>query len=514
MPESKGLPLWLPLLLGLIGLVMVGLATAPHGAGVTSDTASYFAVADHLLEGEGFTRYDGEAYTSWPPLFPLLITGTQVLGLENATAARWINALVFGLIIFVASRWSLRHLESRFLGVTASLLFLFAYPILRVSLMAWTEPLFVLLSTIFLILLSQDPRERKSSHFAWLVITASLAWLDRYVGITLVGTGFIMLLLEKEDGFVRNLGRAVLFGFLSTLLPLAWIIRNLALTGAPAGERSPSTFSFIFNLQSAIKQTGWWIIPERLGGMISTLGLLAIVLLLVWVSLRWRRGGEGPRRDLRVFALFSAIYLSFLLYTSSRYAFEVIHSRYLIPLYPPLFFLLFRSLDPMLSQAKKSFAARVIMLLMSVWLLYPAAQSAVIVKQARAEGLINYSRDSWRASDLAMKMAESPPEGLCFSNQSEALYILAGVEAHRSPRTTYHPTSQTPTGELDSFAEYLMGDEPVFLIWFDAVSPHPHRRNFHTLEDIAARYHMFEIQRCEDGTLFQILPLPLGGNVH
>jgi hypothetical protein len=138
----------------------------------------------------------------------------------------------------------------------------------------------------------------------------------------------------------------------------------------------------------------------------------------------------------------------------------------------------------------------------------------VIVKQARAEGLINYSRDAWRASDLAMKMAESPPKGLCFSNQSEALYILAGVEAYRSPRTTFHPTSQTPTGELDSFAEHLVGDDPVYLIWFDALNPHPHRRNFHTLEDISARYHLFEILRCADGTLFQILPLPPSGNAH
>ena len=41
-----------------------------------------------------------------------------------------------------------------------------------------------------------------------------------------------------------------------------------------------------------------------------------------------------------------------------------------------------------------------------------------------------------------------------------------------------------------------------------------HPRNFHTLEDISARYSLFEIQRCLDGTLFQILPLPPGGNAH
>ncbi len=511
MSESKGMALWLPILLALIGVVMVIVATAPHGAGVTSDTASYFAVADHLLAGDGFTRYDGEPYSSWPPLFPMLLAGGQALAMENAAAARWMGALVFGLIVFVASRWSLRNLESRFLALVASLLFLFAYPVLRVSLMAWTEPLFVLLSTIFLILLAQDPRERRPIHFLWLVLTATLAWLDRYVGITLVGTGFIILLLEKEDRLPRNLGRAVLFGFLSTLLPLTWIIRNLALTGAPAGERSPSTFSFIFNLRSALKQTGWWFIPERLGGTISTLGLLLVVAILIWVGLRWRRNGEGPRRDLRIFGLFTLIYVSFLLYTSSRYAFEVIQSRYLIPLYPPLFFMLFRSLDPLMVQARKSLVVKVVAVILGIWLLYPAAQSAVVVKQARDNGLINYSRPAWRASDLAMSMAESAPEGLLFSNQAEALYVLAKVSAHRSPRTTYHPTSKTATGELDSFAEHLVGEEPVYLIWFDAASPHPHRRNFHTLEDLFERYNLFEIQRYADGAVFKVLPGPPGG---
>jgi len=485
--------------------LLVLLATGPHGTGTTSDTASYFAVAEHLLQGRGFTGYDGNPYSSWPPLFPMMLSVGGLLGMEASAAARWINVLAFAITVGALAVWLRDRMHSGFLRWAAPCFFLFAYPLLRVSIHAWTEPLFVLFSSLFLLILARGPAERGRAAFAALVLLATLAWLDRYVGITLVGTGALILLLEGGGGFARRLGRAVLFGALASLLPLIWILRNMALTGAPAGERSPSTFSFLTNLQSALKQMGWWIVPERLGAPGGILALLAVLAFLLVVGSRFRHGGEGTRRDLRVFALYSLLYLAFMLYTSSRYAFEVLHTRYLIGIHVPLFLAFFRVLDPLLAK-RRGLLPRALAALLSVWLLYPAAQSLVVVRQSRAEGIYDYTLPAWRGSDLIACVKTDPPRDRLLSNQPEALYLLAGLESERSPRRTYHPTSRTPTGELAQLSGILSGEQAVQLVWFDDTPAHPKRWNFETLESIGEVCRLEEVRRCRDGAVYRLLP--------
>ena len=95
------------LLLGALGVVAALLSTPYGGAGTTPDSISYIAASRSLLAGYGFVRYEAVPFTIWPPVYPLLLAGVDVirsaLGIVEITEAiRYGQALGFGALIVAA----------------------------------------------------------------------------------------------------------------------------------------------------------------------------------------------------------------------------------------------------------------------------------------------------------------------------------------------------------------------------------------------------------------------------
>lgn len=59
---------------GRFGLALLGLAAL----GGALDSIEYFAVAEHLPEGQGFRNDDLSAYAEQPPLYPLLLAAASL----------------------------------------------------------------------------------------------------------------------------------------------------------------------------------------------------------------------------------------------------------------------------------------------------------------------------------------------------------------------------------------------------------------------------------------------------
>ena len=509
---------WFPPAAALAGLILVLFATGPGGPGVSSDVAAYFSVAENLADGEGFVQYDGSPYSSWPPLLPLILSLGPLFGGEPAGVARVFNALVFAAIVFVMSRWLMRHLQSRVLACWGGLATLFAYSIFKLSLHAWTEPVFVLLSLLFLLELFRVVEGKNDVSLIRLILIASLAWLSRYIGVTIVLTGGLVLLFVGKGKLDRRFLRAVGFGIFSSILPGLWILRNILLTGAPAGERSESSFGLLTCIKYSLKQFSWWVFPERLGSVLPVLAIAALALLAAVVGWRLRAHLRERQRRIGILLLFVAVYWAFLIWTSTRYAFEPIHSRYLIPLHPALLLSFILVADLFLERARGGIWAKLLPAAMFLWLLYPVAQTASYVQQMRTDypdfattplwkrGL--FSTPAWRASDLGRLLRESPPAAgeTLISNFPEAVYLLAGLDSGRTPRERMHGTSRNGGTELVDFAAALRAGAPVTMLWFDDVAPHPKRGNYHALPDIAAAVRLEEVARAADGAVYRVRP--------
>ena len=495
---------WLPWLLGLAAAAILFFATQPYGIGVTSDCVDYFSTAANLLRGEGFWQHDGNPYASWPPLYPMLLAAGLKLGLACETSALIINMLSVGLLLVFLSRWFLQNLRHRFLAHWASLVLLLHFALWDVALHAWTEPLFNLLAILFLIQLPRVVKEDRWAPLLGLAVLASLSWFLRYVGVTLVATGGLFILLASGQSWPRRLSRLAVFGAIAATPTVIWMIRNLQLMGQMAGERSPSAFGFLLNLRRMFK-AAWWIFPESWGKILPALLFMALLVFLFFSARSLRE--QARRLTLRrVLLVFTAIYLLLLLYTSTRFAFEAIHSRYLIPVFIPWLMWLILWFDDYLTSLGSKTLRNVMAVLLILWLVFPALGMAKQIFSARSEGIDAFGTPEWRNLPLWNWLRDGPEDVILISNGADALHYHTGLPVRLAPRKWMHSAGRTPTTELLDFASIFQEDRPVFYVWIADFPRTGARVNYHSLEELLELYRLEPIVAFPERAVFMVMP--------
>ncbi|MDP6381144.1 MAG: glycosyltransferase family 39 protein, partial [Phycisphaerae bacterium] len=284
--------------LALLGTCIVLVLTASHGPRVSSDSANYIAAAQHMLAGHGYLRSDGTVCVNWPPLFPGILALSSLAGLDPVSAARYINAAVFGLIIAVSGLWLLNNTRSRGLAIFGSACILFSMPLVRYSGMVLTEAIFALLVLAFLWSIGRWMAQPALKLLLLAAALAALACMTRYIGVTVILTGTILIVLNRRVGFGRRMASAAAFCGIA-MLPLAgWLARNWLLTGTLAGERFPSSLSLLENVSMAGASVLDFffstprVLPAPLG--VTIFGLFAAVLFAPALFLHYRQE-EGER---------------------------------------------------------------------------------------------------------------------------------------------------------------------------------------------------------------------------
>ncbi len=226
------------LLLAALGSGVV-LAATRHGAGASPDSVVYIGVARNLLAGRGLTEPFGAELdtplTRYPPLYPVLLAAGGPVGVDPLVTSRWLAALLAGANVFLAGL-ALRSLLpfSRWLPLIGSLLVLTGYPLLAMHSMAWSEPLFLLLSFLGLFLLAAHLDRGRTATLVGAGLLIGLAFLTRYAAIPFLAAGVLGLLFMGRRPVVRRLGSAALFTVLAALPTALWTVRNVAVADTAA----------------------------------------------------------------------------------------------------------------------------------------------------------------------------------------------------------------------------------------------------------------------------------------
>ena len=122
--------LWI---LSLIGILLVFVSTTNYGIGISPDSISYISAAKSLLSGNGFVTYDGAPFTLFPPLFPGILALLGLAGIDILIGLRFLNSIIFGLIIFFSGRLFQANIQSRQLVILGTVTILVFPLILGVS---------------------------------------------------------------------------------------------------------------------------------------------------------------------------------------------------------------------------------------------------------------------------------------------------------------------------------------------------------------------------------------------
>jgi len=182
-------------ILSVVGVIFVLLSASLFGAGISSDSVKYIAIARNILSGQGYCNYDGDLVPSFPPLFPVTLAFLGLFGADPFDMVLFFNAIAFGLIIFFSGHLFFNYFKSKILATLGAISILLSIPLFFVSKMIWSEPFFILLVILFITYFLKLLLETANRIGLLLLVSilASLACLQRYIGITLILTGIILI---------------------------------------------------------------------------------------------------------------------------------------------------------------------------------------------------------------------------------------------------------------------------------------------------------------------------------
>lgn len=218
------------------------------GMGVSFDSEKYLLMAKYLNEGEWENAFN----TTWLPFYPMTIALTTLVGLSpGVDAARMVSIICFVVSIMVVFFLGLQiqgkataHLSTLSVLIFAPLVYTFSY--------CWSETVYIMLSLLFLLLLTlflNAPEEKNTRYLVGSAILAGLGFFTRYLGFSLIGTGLLVIFfLGHRDRPSKRFKEMLLFGSVGILPMLFNLLMCFVYLGTITRKTAPSEFSFFQQL--------------------------------------------------------------------------------------------------------------------------------------------------------------------------------------------------------------------------------------------------------------------------
>ena len=515
-----------------LGAGFVLLRGITYGVGLHFDSVSYITVARGLLAGEGLVSVS----TWWPPLYPILLAAPGLLGLDPHAVAGPLNALLFGLTIFVAGHWLRQRIASRLLALWGCLAVASALHLTTVASFALSEPAFILFVTLALFTMDQYLRDGKRASLIWAALFVALVCLTRYFGLILVITLLPLLLLRPGLPLPEKLKRGTVFVLISVIPLGLWILRNLLRTGFPFGS-PPSTSGPLYNtlhriLNVALIELAEWILPHPLADEgqwyavapgVTALGVAALFALAAAIGLALVRAYRKPEtwRSWSSFCLYGSFVLVYFILIAIVSKFWGIgigwgNRRYWAPGYIPLLLALVFLLDRFLiwlrqrpwagSAARRpmigTFArggAVVLGVLLFIWLGNNVRLNALAIIRANDSQAGHfdkgYAAPAWRDNDVIHFIREAQLEGTIFTNSPASLYI------YTDPANGF----RFPPQKLERLRQKIKqtaGD--IYLVFFNDTLPVLYVRYSYGLPELEAMPELEQVAQLDSGVVFRV----------
>jgi hypothetical protein len=444
------------------------LSMTPKGLGVSTDSVAYLGAARNQAAGLGLGRLTGDGgvkpMTHFPPLYPLILAGFQLLGLPALSGARLVSVVAFVGSGFLVGFLILRCSRSFLAALAGTALFVASPHMLEVHTWAMTEGLYLFLGLLAMALLVGYGESQRRALLLAASLAIAAAYLTRYVGISLLAAAAIYVALQPGPIRRRSIDLAALLAI--GLLPMAgWMARNLRLTGSATNRRLQFHLPSADSVRDGFAVIWEWLVPYPfpawgIAGILLLAGLS--ILFVLWITHPWR-SHQLPRKSLGFFRsdprspmlLYLLAYLvvlagSLLLVDAST----PIDQR-LAALLLSLVIVLVASTLPGLwcALAGKRVILRVLVVVgVALFLVSSLSRSRWLAREIQfdAGGL---AAAVWLESGLAETLDALPPDTLLFTDNPEAVYFLSGRGAFGLPSRFDNVTMRDRPDYAPSLAE-------------------------------------------------------------
>lgn len=525
------------LLLGLvaaIGAAHLLVRSSVHGLLFTWDSMAYLSTAENLAAGKGLRDYSYHFFEAWwPPFYPILLALLNLFGVSVLEASRFVNIVVFGLIILLTGHWLSRYIKSRSLVIGAAVLIMASPIITQIASYALTDTLFILLTILALLKIGAFLNQKKINPFVLSAFFASLASITRYLGITVILTATILILIDRNFSIFKRFKYATTYAVVSSV-PLSIILGiNQIRTGRYAGRRHSTEATLLESIQQvgdtlslwfyASEPTKRWLISDYLflldpPGWVSSyllattisvliLGFFVLKSTLKFQSISNFSTKKVQIRELAPPLLFTLVYTTSLIFLTPIATNQAIDFRYLAPVYVPILILIIFSLEQLLRAKVQGWMhiaklAATSLIVFSLMMHIDRAVRSNIGTTAIAMGLQGqYVYEYSPNSPIIGYLNSNPINGNIFNNAGmNVLYQLTDIPA---------PVRYIPEGDteycldwVESIADSTDSSDPTYIIYLDR--EHLVRSYCDPRELVSQSQYLIPIVEHTDGVVYKI----------
>jgi hypothetical protein len=430
---------WLGLgTLTVVAFLLVYISTRSNGLGITVDSVSYLAAARSAASGAGFEDYDRTPLRLWPPgCSATLALVSMLTGQDPLDIASTVNSVFYAATVLLSFVLLTRTVSGQYFRLLGAIAILFAVPVQWAATYLWSEVQFDLCVAIFLLAATEFWAAGSLRCLAVAALAAFGACATRYVGVTVVATGVLLILLSQRGSLGHRLRLAGLFGAISVSPILIWGVRNYLLAGEASGERHFALRSLSDNLAIVYTTISHWLIPNRLPlsgamrGCVFAAASLALIAIAVIIATRYREAGRAILKTVAPTIVFAAIYLVFMVVVASLVDFGILDDRLAGPLYIPGIISILAVLDQVRQLPTKSLSlvAKAFAVACTVWLAFPVSVVCMSVLHGYPPAVPDIASPLLRDSSLVQRLKGFSSEEVAnlYTNRPKLIWFYTGT---------------------------------------------------------------------------------------
>jgi 4-amino-4-deoxy-L-arabinose transferase-like glycosyltransferase len=447
-------------LIALFGMALI-IQTTPDGLGLSDDSIAYIAGARSMVAGDGYREawlISNQPVTHFPPAFSSVLAFFGMFGIDPLRAARWVNALLFGLNAWLLGILGWRMTPSLTAGIVLAGLFVLSGEMFQIHAVTMSEPLFIFLSLLSFWMF--DLYFERDHHWLWLIACGTfvgITYLTRYAGLALVAT-FVVALLLLHTSWKKRLVSIGIFLVSAVPWALGWSLRNRLVAGNATNRAfawHPLTSE---NINPGLRVFSEFFIPieswrqaiAKQTGIIEGLIVLVLGAVLVWVVVKgWRylsrppqaQAAKEPREvisfttGLYIFAYLASILASMLMFDAAT-KFKL---RILSPVLVSLLILLVVFGIWMRSKRRE------VVIIATVLLLGISMYKQTITTSTWSKHGLGYASFQWYDAKAMEFLRELPDDVLIYTNEPGAVYLYTGRGTYVLPDRFDSATAEVRT---------------------------------------------------------------------
>jgi hypothetical protein len=476
------------LIAAVAGFYIIYLFTTYSGIGVSPDSIMYTSTARNL-HAQGLMHTFRGPLVDFPVFYPLFLAlVTLITGADPIAAGPILNGLLFAALIWMCG-WIMAGFQfsSRLYKWLLLLALVVSPPLLQVYVYLWSETLFILFILIFIIAFKRYQLNHHIKRLLIAALIAAIACITRYAAVTIIGTGALLLLLDRELLIRQKIKHLLIFSTAAVSLLIANLLRNALITGTVTGPREPSVTPFSKNLLYFGSVVCEWIglSPDQYDVFaipIACLLLIGFILALTWNAIKHRL---NTYENLAI--TFFVVYALFMILSATFSRYERINSRLLSPLFIPLLWGCTSWASGALKQIKfKRKMLAPALLALAVLLLNFSMYKQVIDRYNdwRDYGIPGYTDDSWNKSEFAAFLKNHPEvfkSGYpIYSDAHEGVYFVSSKTSNLLPHRFF---------KKDVARFYQL--KRFYLIWFTEME-NPELINLKDVQQVKSLKKLYE----------------------